>query len=289
MRRGGARLRHVGPLLALVVAALSGAVASPASAFAPPDLEQVRAPSVSDSRASKSATATCPPGKRVLGAGGELDGLGQVVMDDMTPSKDLTSVRVVGHEDDDGTTANWSVTAYAVCGSAPPGLELKPATSEPFDSLSVKSAFATCSPGKQVLGAGGEITGGLGEVVMDHIFPERDLTRVNVVAREDDNRTTANWSVTAYAICARAPVGSLQLVKEPSAFDSLSSKSIIAKCPTGKRVLSAVASNTGLGEVVMDDLIPAPGLRNVVVVAHEDDNGTTANWNVTAGAICATL
>jgi hypothetical protein len=81
-----------------------------------PGLERVSAVSATDSAVSKSVTATCPAGKKVVGTGHEINnGKGQVVLDDVVPSQDLTSVRVEAFEDQDGTTNPWSVTAHAVC------------------------------------------------------------------------------------------------------------------------------------------------------------------------------
>jgi hypothetical protein len=84
-----------------------------------PGLQRVAATSVSDSATSKSVTATCPAGKKVVGTGHEIaNGKGQVLLDDVVPSEDLTSVRAEAFEDQDGTAAAWSLTAYAVCATA---------------------------------------------------------------------------------------------------------------------------------------------------------------------------
>jgi hypothetical protein len=83
-----------------------------------PGLERVVSTSVNNS-SNKSATATCPAGKKVIGLGGEIGGAtGEVVIDDYTPNDILTSVTVTGNEavDIDGPYAgNWTVTAYAIC------------------------------------------------------------------------------------------------------------------------------------------------------------------------------
>jgi hypothetical protein len=86
-----------------------------------PGLERVTSTSASNS-SNKSATATCPAGKVLVGLGGELIGAsGEVVIDDYTPNEFLTSATVTGNEavDLDGAYAgNWSVTAYAICATA---------------------------------------------------------------------------------------------------------------------------------------------------------------------------
>jgi hypothetical protein len=86
-----------------------------------PGLQRVVVTSASNS-VNKSATAICPAGKKLVGLGGQLDAaLGEVVIDDYTPSELLTSATVTGNEavDIDGAFAgNWSVTAYAICATA---------------------------------------------------------------------------------------------------------------------------------------------------------------------------
>jgi hypothetical protein len=74
-----------------------------------------------------------------------------------------------------------------------------------MDSASPKNASATCPAGKRVLGAGGEITGGLGEVRFETIRPDVFFGHYGLVnAREDQDGTTANWDLRAYAVCATA-------------------------------------------------------------------------------------
>jgi hypothetical protein len=81
-----------------------------------PGLERVAATSVGGSASSKEVTATCPAGKRVVGAGGDIRRAhGEVVMTALAPTPDLTGVRVAAREDDTGTEANWYAVAYATC------------------------------------------------------------------------------------------------------------------------------------------------------------------------------
>jgi hypothetical protein len=90
------------------------------------------------------------------------------------------------------------------------GLERVSKTSASNNSASLKSATATCPSSKVVVGTGFHINGGktgsypdeLTNVVIDTVFPSS--TYVTVRAYEESS-TTAIWSVTAYAICAKAP------------------------------------------------------------------------------------
>jgi hypothetical protein len=61
-------------------------------------------------------TAACAPGFKVHGLGGDITGgAGQVTMDDLPRQTSLDSVTVTGVEDENGTAANWSLRAYAIC------------------------------------------------------------------------------------------------------------------------------------------------------------------------------
>jgi hypothetical protein len=79
--------------------------------------------SVNDSVVSKSVTATCPPGKEVLGGGVRINGASSsqttgVVVNESAPVTSATNARVgwsaSGREFGD-ETASWQVVAYAIC------------------------------------------------------------------------------------------------------------------------------------------------------------------------------
>jgi hypothetical protein len=242
------------------------------------------------SSANKSFTATCPAGKRVVGVGADIGhggGAGQVVMTAVTPNAALTAMTASVAEDENGTPASWSLGGTAICATPVPGLE-RIAVQSATNSANGKTATAACPAGKRLLGAGGDIVGAPGQVEMDDIIPNASLTSVNVRGLEDQNGTAATWHVTAYAICAN-PVAGLQRVVATSATNSADGKFATATCPAGKLVTGVGGDIVGgAGQVVMDDFIPFPNpATSVQVVGNEDETGTTANWSVTAYAICA--
>jgi hypothetical protein len=169
-------------------------------------LQRVTAASASDSNSSKSAVATCPAGKHVTGVGGRLQGAGgQVFMDDLIPFPErATAVQVVGIEDQNGTNANWSATAYAICVN---GSELVIDTSAD-DSQSHKEAFAECPAGKLPTGGGGDLTGGVGEVTMNTLSAFIPENAAFIQADEDQTGITTDWFVRGFAICAPRSRGS---------------------------------------------------------------------------------
>jgi hypothetical protein len=210
-------IRPSGDLRSAVVQGLEGQFATPASwwvtAYAicsppPPGLELRSATSALDSNNNKTATATCPLGKQVLGTGAQLNASnGQVVLDDVRPDAALTSVTARGLEDQDGYSGVWSVTAHAICANRPPGLELVKQSS-PLDS-SDKTVTASCPAEKNLVGTGGDINAGGGQVRMRVIRVDGGvaqsipgLTNTQVFGNEGPGGTTGVWSITAYAICA---------------------------------------------------------------------------------------
>lgn len=265
-----------------VIAVLAGfATAAPASAI--PGLELVTATSASNS-SNKPVVASCPSGKRVVGAGGETIGAtGQLVVDDIIPGSTLTNVTVQGLEDDTGTTANWSVRAYAICATPPSGLQRVGATR--VANSSNKGVTASCPAGKRVFGTGASISGGAGgQVVIDDLIPNSALTSVAVTGAEDDDGASGTWLVTSYAICANPPFG-LHRAFATSASNSLN-KSLVAACSSGFRVHGLGGEIVGgLGNTM--NLRPSSLLTNVLVIGAEDETGTTANWALRSYAICA--
>ena len=81
------------------------------------------APFTASTSAAKSITATCPAGKRVLGAGADTSGFGRVLIDSIRPDPTLSSVTVHAVEDEAGTPADWYLQAFVICAPAPLGLE----------------------------------------------------------------------------------------------------------------------------------------------------------------------
>lgn len=270
---------------ALTLAVLGGtwALASTASA-AVPGLQLVTKTSPSSSF-NKSEVAICPGAKRLLGGGGTIaGGLGEVVLDDLTPG--TRTFLAFGREDQDGLASNWSIRAFAICADPVPGLELV-STTGPTSSFA-KSTSAACPTGKQVVSTGGEITGGNGQVSIFRFGTLSSLRSVRVSAREDRDGFDGNWSVRAHAICAN-PLPGLELVTAESAADSFDSKSQAASCPSGKKVVGGGAEvGFNSSEAILKDIHPSGNLSSIVASAEEDQAGSDKSWSVRAHAICAT-
>jgi hypothetical protein len=279
----------------IVVAAAALAVLAAAAVAALPGLERVTNVSALNSNSSKGGGPNCPGNKKLLGAGGRIDQTtnGKLALDEITPLPNLTGVSVIGVETGGGTGLDWSVRGYAMCetNTIDHRLELKKADTA-INSTNAKSATATCSAGKKVVGAGGQInTPDTGKVVLDEITPLPAQTSVTVVGTEVGAGTPNNWYATAYAICGQADkIPGLTLVSASSPTDSSSPKSVVAYCPSGKKATGGGGQiNVGTsGAAVLSGIaFHAIVLDRVTAYGIEPSPGTSSSWSVKSYAICA--
>jgi len=177
---------------------LSGLEYVNAGTFAPPGSNYVE------------VTATCPEGKRAVGAGGIIgyaDLLAGASFHGILPFDYGNAGSVVARGKYDERLNNplgYNLVAMAVCAYPPPGYEIRyetmPQAYTPPYGRRLLQASAQCSPGKKVLGAG---LGGLdahGTARVDAMFPAWDLGGAAVVARQPS--TDHSFLLSAAAICA---------------------------------------------------------------------------------------
>lgn len=186
-----------------------------------------------------------------------------------------------------------ALTLVALCAmtastasAAVPGVERIVATS--LSNSDDKGVTAECPDGKVLLGGGGEISGGLGEVLMDDMAPVPFEKKFTVYGYEDQDGGvdyTPNWTVTAYAICS-SPLSGLERRVSTSDTDS-SDKSATVQCSSFNKILLSSSGKItgGLGEVGMEDINPLAFLGTSVMAREEDPY--SPDWTTTAHAICA--
>jgi hypothetical protein len=278
-------------LAGLVVASASSVafVSSDGASAAVPGLQLVSAESGNTSIQSKSVTATCPAGKKVLGTGGAILGAtpGDVMIADIKPVADLTGVMVVGTEVGLGTPEPWSVKAYAICATPPPGLIL--VSADTANTSESKGLVLNCPEGKKVLGVGGEISNGeTGWIGLQRVRIE-SATKVRVRGFEiGGTGTTSNWSVTAHAICAN-PMPGHQVFATASGYNSDNTKSLFQSCPAGKVMVGAGGEVDSPNYMaVLDEIVPVPNLSGVSAISSEATVGTAKPWTARAYAACVT-
>jgi hypothetical protein len=144
-------------------------------------------------------------------------------------------------------------------------------------------AVATCPAGTSLVGTGGQINNGNGNVVMTDVIPNVATGTVTVWGHEN-GAYPLNWSVTAIAICE--PVAVVQ-VAAASAVNGAATKTLAVACP-GATQLTGVGYqlNNGNGQVFPQLVQPAPGLGGATVSATEVA-GYAPPWQLTAYALCA--
>ena len=166
-----------------------------------PGLERVWAWSPSSSTSTRGVSATCPPGKHVVGTGFTILAQSARLAALVVPDSTLDSVQASAYEARP-TSDNWTIGVEAICvdGPAALGLQLVSAFSA-FDNQAVKSVFARCPIGKRAIGVGGWLSSGGTGRILEALDPTWGAG-VAADAREDELGFPSAWSVTSHAICA---------------------------------------------------------------------------------------
>ncbi|MEV4663836.1 hypothetical protein AB0J85_18040 [Micromonospora echinofusca] len=173
-----------------------------------PGLIRVTAVSDTDLNDFHAATAACPTGKVLTGTGFEMTGItGEGVVDDLRPNGSPVSAPTavtVGAYEVDTFLSSWNVRAYAICANPIPGL-VRITTVSALNSDDSRFTTTACVNGQEMTGAGFEVNGALGEVVVDDFrpfgSPVTAPTAVTSGAYEEDP-FAGNWNLRSYAICA---------------------------------------------------------------------------------------
>jgi hypothetical protein len=234
----------------------------------------------------KNVNAGCSvPGHRALGFGGAvINGANEVVMARWRPDP-VDNMLTTAFEDDGGFAGNWQLTSHGVCSTPLPGQEIVEAVT--VQTSSNKSATVHCPAGKKVVAGTGEVSDGLGQVILDDVRPSPDLSSITANGMEDETGTFLSWAITARAICAEPPPG-LERVSSTTQLDSSGPKSTVVSCPGTKTLLgTGYDLNTFNGQVLPQEVTPDAGLTQLALTATEDADGNPIPWSATAYAICA--
>jgi hypothetical protein len=171
--------------------------------------------------------------------------------------------------------------------AAVPGLEAVDATLVASSKKS-QSVTVQCPPNKVLINASGYITGGVGAVTLDDIFPDPTTQSVTVTGKETDPYA-GNWRPTAVATCSD-PLPGLVWEDETS-LRSSSDKSVTVECPDETVLVGTGATvQDGSGEVLITSIAPQNGGPSVpadaVTVVASEDGAYNPTWIVTAFAAC---
>jgi hypothetical protein len=281
--------------LAAAVGVLGGAavVATPAAAAGLTGLEVVWETSGTSSMADRSIDVDCPREKVVLSGGGYLAGdagvSNAVHLDGFWPYAIGTgAIRATASEWGGGFAGNWSLLGYALCADRPDGYEIQSGYSSPGSNW-VQGATAYCSPGKKVVGFGGQATTVPGfDVALTAIIPAAKLDRVIMQAFEEEGGENDTWEAVAFAVCADARVAALTLkpettVNAPSDWKAIGSSSA---CGTATMHGFGFGVFGGNGEIFLSAAYPGPDLTAGFAFAAVDATGYANPWYMTGHSLC---
>lgn len=165
--------------------------------------QRIELSTAQNSTSPKNAVTSCPANLKVYGIGAEIiNGQGNVVLDDLEISQDLTEVNIGAYEIG-GWSGSWAVKAYAICANPAAGGMSRVTLSTSMDGVSPKTVTASgCLPGTKLHGVGGEISGGAGDVIFEDLTPNNLLNTVSATGYEVGGSSGASWKITSYGVCA---------------------------------------------------------------------------------------
>jgi hypothetical protein len=155
------------------------------------------------------------------------------------------------------------------------------------DDSSPKSVSISCNSGDSLVGLGGRINDGGGEVLLTKMYANSALNTATVQGVEAQAVSTA-WSATVYAVCAPAgTVGGLELDTSPVASNAGDKINVAASCTGSKVVLGGgFKLESAGGGAAMDELKIISGVQTVYSTAYVHDPAA-GNFTLTTQAICA--
>lgn len=279
-------------VLGLAVLAIQALGVTPASAASIPvgSVKAVPGQSLVNTQTSKSASASCPPGQRVLGGGAFTVGGVHAVITELQPIHTAggDSFKVTAAADQFGISVAWGFQVYAFCASVPAalGVEIVPHTNAPT-SAGTDQASTQCPAGKSLIGAGGKIDNGGGQVDLGTFtnssgpFPFGSAA----FAKEDADGFAGTYTVTGYSICARANAfGDFQQLKTAS---SAPDHKANVSCPSGLRLIG-LGGGTSVPGTHLQRLTPnvtnAPGIGNF---GSQSSISITEPWSMETTVFCA--
>jgi hypothetical protein len=261
-------------------------------AVAVPGLQTVESGlSADNSQSPKTKVAYCPANKRLIGGGGSIQGT-NAALTQLRPVRRLggggrDGYVVTGARATPGSTAAWSVQAYAMCANPLTGLHVVSAKTDP-SSLSKQATAAACPGGERAIGTGARISTLGGRVVLQVARPSHSGDIARVQGHEGANGYSGVWWATAYAICVNPPVGYQVAFGQSSQSGSESQKFAFARCEGNRQRHSSGAAVSSLapGNIALIGVFdPDPQLSQAHAI---ETTPTDLDWDfAVATAVCA--
>jgi hypothetical protein len=268
----------------------AGSISGIGASIQPGSVKAVPGQSLVNTQTSKSASASCPPGQRVLGGGAFTVGGVHAVITELQPIHTAggDSFKVTAAADQFGISVAWGFQVYAFCASVPAalGVEIVPHTNAPT-SAGTDQASTQCPVGKSLIGAGGKIDNGGGQVDLGTFTNSSGPFAFGsaAFAKEDADGFAGTYTVTGYSVCARANAfGDFQQLKTAS---SAPDHRASVSCPSGLRLIG-LGGGTSVPGTHLQRLTPnvttAPGIGDF---GSQSSVSSTAPWSMETTVFCA--
>lgn len=181
------------------------------------------------------------------------------------------------------TSAVGAVLTATPAAAAVSGWETVRGQPSATNSEILKNSTASCPGNKVVVGAGYEMNGATGDIILDDLIPT--ASTVTVQAGEDGDGTSLTWNVVAWAVCAFRPAG-YEIRPGFSATAPGGLRMAQATCTGNRRVIGTGANlSAGFGQISISNLLLDE--TNVFAWGTDDQDGFGGSWSITAYAICA--
>ncbi len=250
------------------------------------------------SSASKSASALCPKDREVISGGARIiGGGGEVRLTGLVPMATENGFRARADQDADGYKGVWGLQVYALCAEPVIGLAYLRSYSS-GDYRQIKTAYAQCGEGSDLVGGGVEAPGSEKRVVSHfRLAGGDDAPGTLGQTIEVSGFSAQEEEPVAYAVCAD-PIGRFSTVDErviAGADDDELTAEI--SCPQGLGLLGADIQagrkSDSLfyfpsGEFAVTGLWADADLRTVTLTARRM-KGSTEEWYLSGGARCGTV
>jgi hypothetical protein len=278
--------------------AVAGAVAllvpGGEAAARPPAIYTYSAQSALDASPAKEASVSCPDDSEVLSGGAYVVGGDRRVHIVRSQPSPAVNGWLAGAQVGPGVerTGNWRLYVYVKCGLHV-FIDLgfvgdtqvvtfhTPAASDPAADVS-----APCPDDRVVVSAGGRVSGGDGEVVLDDLTIVSAANMVRVRAVETEDGSAKMWSVWAYAICAKPSSLPGYEIVDDDTVSTTSDKGYGLDCPGTKLLVGSGAAMVGAnGHAHFTRLEPAGSQFTTESIV--DETGAPAPWVMQTQAVCA--
>jgi hypothetical protein len=184
-----------------------------------------------------------------------------------------------------GYGSAWSLTVYAICGTALPGWQLSTAVAYGHGESNILQARVGCGGGRVVVGMGGMVVTGSRKVALAALIPGNESL---VIASGQFDKTLGGlnpvFNMRASAVCAYRPPGwYLHIFGSGTAGPG--GISLIDSCPAGKILGMGFSRGDVEGDPYMTNLTPL-NLTTAQVAGRPRSPSNL--WQLAGDLICAT-